>query len=123
MALSHFNIELDPPNAPVVRIDALALPTGVVQAVQIEQTSPNDIPQLILFMSAGHISVNGTAVVSTEGAGTGTVRDFLSQVDPHALSEAACALQGRSDPRNPGRYIDNPTEALLVALSMLCEDG
>lgn len=122
MALSHFVIELDPPNAPNVRIDSLALPTGVVQGIQIEQATPGDIPQLVLFMAAGQITVNGTALVSTEPTdGSSAVLGFLSQVDPQALSEAAAALQGGPDPRNPTRYLDSPIEAFLVALSMMVE--
>ena len=121
MALSHFVIELDPPNAPNVRIDSLALPTGVVQGISIEQATPGDIPQLVLYMAAGQITVNGQAVVSE--ANPASVYDFLSQIDPQALSEAAAALQGRPDPRNPARYLDSPTEAFLVALAMMVEQA
>jgi hypothetical protein len=117
MTLSHFTIELDPPNAPSVRIDSLALPVGSVQGVQIEHASPNELPQLILIMSAGQITVNGDAVVSVDG--TESVAGFLGSVDVMALSEAAAALQGQPDPRNPGRYLDSPTEAYLAALTMM----
>lgn len=120
MALSHFTVELDPPNAPVVRIDALALPTGAVQGVAIEQESPNDLPQLVLYMRAGQITVNGQAIVSD--ASPASIKDFLAQVDPHALSEAATALQGRPDPRNPGTYLDHPNLAVLRALEAMCDE-
>ena len=124
MALSHFTVELDPPNAPVVKIDALTLPAGAVQGVQIEQATPSDLPQLVLYMSTGPLTVNGEAIVSTEPTDApDLLRAFLAQVDPQALSEAAAALAGRPDPRNPTRYMDNPTEALLVALSMMVDEA
>lgn len=116
MGLSKIVVVLDPPNAPSVTIDGEPLPLGTVKSVQIEQATPHDIPQVILWLN-GEVTVNGSALVSVEGSGE--PRSYLASIDPRALSEAAAALQGRPDPRNPARYLDSPTEAFLAALDQM----
>lgn len=119
MSLHRFVVTLDAPDAPVVTIDDYRIPPGVVQSVQIEQATPHDLPQVILFMTGGEVTVNGAAVMSVEGTDAPDTLSFLASIDPGALSEAAAALQGRADPRNPARYLDNPTEAYLAALHVM----
>lgn len=116
MGLAQIHVTLDPPNAPVVTIDGEPIPCGTVQGVQIEQATPQDLPQVILWLN-GEVTVNGSCLVSVEGSGV--PRSFLASIDPQALSEAAAALQGQPDPRNPARYLDSPTEAFLAALDQM----
>jgi hypothetical protein len=120
MGLAQIDLSLRADLPPLVTVNGEKLPNVVGLTVR---HVPPSMPQLVLEL-AGEVTLEGEGIVAVErGAGDEIdyMRQFLANLDPDKLDDAAANLFGQEDA--DGKVITGPGQAFVAAILSMIPKG